>query len=98
MEGRADMKDTFVSDLKFTLAAIVKIILCIVLKVQGILTMEIWLVVVSCILIFFVPMGATILFVIGKLVGILSLDWIWILVAIALDLPSLNLILSEVKK
>ena len=92
------MKDTFVSDLKFTLAAIVKIILCIVLKVQGRLSMEIWLGVGSCILIFFVPMGATFLFVIGMLVGILSLDWIWILVAIALDLPSLNLILSEVKK
>ena len=92
------MKDTFVSDLKFTLAAIVKIILCIVLKVQGILTMPIWLLILTCILILFVPMGATILFVIGKLVGFLSLDWIWIVVAIALDLPSLNLILSEVKK
>lgn len=92
------MKDTFVSDLKFTLAAIVKIILCIILKGMGILTMPIWLLILTCILIFFVPMGATILFVIGKLVGILSLGWIWILVAIALDLPSLNLILSEVKK
>lgn len=70
------MKDTFVNDLKVTLTGLAKLILCIVLKVQGILTMEIWLVVVSCILIFFVPMGATILFVIGKLVGILSLEWI----------------------
>ena len=91
-------KDTFNNDLMVTVAAVAKVILCIILKGMGILTMEIWLVVVSCILIFFVPMGATILFVIGKLVGILSLDWILILVAIALDLPSLNLILSEVKK
>ena len=38
-EGRADMKDTFVSDLKVTLTGLAKLILCIVLKVQGILTM-----------------------------------------------------------
>lgn len=91
------MKDTFASDVGVTLTALAKIILCIVLKVQGIMMLEIWLVVVSCILIFFVPMGATILFVVCKLAGILSLNWIWILVAIVLDLPSLKIILSVTK-
>lgn len=79
------MKDHFISNLLCTLGSIAKIVITIVAKTTGVLSAGIGWVIVCCVAGFFIPMGASIFFVIFKLTGLLTLGWIWILIPLVLD-------------
>ena len=79
------MKDHFVADLLFSLGVLAKIAFAIVGKVGGWLSLGVVWVVVCCAASLFVPFGATLCFVIVKLIGHLSLGWGWVVVALAAD-------------
>ncbi len=78
-------EDTFVSDLFCTLSAIAKIIIAIVLKVNALLNINVFLMILICIGLFMIPFGATVIFIVCKLTGTLLLSWKWIILAIILD-------------
>ena len=79
------MKDHFISNLFMTLASVAKIVITIVAKATGVLSAGVGWVIVCCVAGFFIPMGASIFFVIFKLTGLLTLGWIWILIPLVLD-------------
>ena len=90
--------DSFFPDLFTTLSAIAKIIMWIVWKVNGFFLLGIpWLIAII-ILTFFAPMGATIAFIVLKLVGKLTVGWAWIILTLVLDGLMMNVWLNLNKK
>ena len=76
--------DSFVTDLIATIAAVAKIGLTIFLKVNSYLDVAVWIVVLICLSVV-LPGSGTIIFIICKCVGVLSISWWWIILAMVLD-------------
>lgn len=76
--------DSFVTNLIATIAAVAKIGLPIFLKVNSYLDVAVWIVVLICLSVV-LPGSGTIIFIICKCTGVLSISWWWIILAIVLD-------------
>ena len=76
--------DSFASNIAITIAGIARIGLPIFLKVRDYLDVAVWIVVLIC-LSTIIPGSGTIIFIICKCTGVLSISWWWIILAIVLD-------------
>ena len=77
--------DSFIKDIIVDIGAIAKIGLAIWMRVSGRLHLSILLLILVILGAFFIPMGMTILFVVLKLTGSLTIGWGWIALALVLD-------------
>ncbi len=77
-------RDPLASYIITIIVEIVKIGLPIFLKVKDYLDVAVWIVVLMC-LAFIIPGSSTIIFIVCKCTGVLSISWWWIILAIILD-------------
>lgn len=75
----------FTKDLLATIGAIAKVVFWIVMRNNGAFDAGLGILILTCVLTLFLPMGGTIAFVAFKLMGKLTLGWPWILLMMAMD-------------